>query len=151
MQHKPKSAFTLMEMLIVIIIIGIIAGIGFPGYFKTKEYILGKEAIVTLKLIGAAEKIYRMESTNNLYVSCTCKGTGTDVDGCNNADTGCNTLLKLAIPFKNWEYEVNADVADPKFTAIASRVGTGGPGGYLDCEYTLKNDDAEPSASVDCP
>jgi prepilin-type N-terminal cleavage/methylation domain-containing protein len=87
-----KKAFTLIELLIVIIVIGILAGLGLPQYLKAKERALDDEAIANLKLIQAAEKIYHMEA--NVYQAC--------------ADEAClNTNLKLSLPggaARNWNY-----------------------------------------------
>jgi len=54
--------FTLLELLIVIIIIGILAAIALPNFTPVKEKALDKEAQASLRLILAAQKIYRMEN-----------------------------------------------------------------------------------------
>ncbi|MCM8795768.1 MAG: prepilin-type N-terminal cleavage/methylation domain-containing protein, partial [Candidatus Omnitrophica bacterium] len=54
--------FTLLELVVVIIIIGILATFGISQYIPARERALGKEAIANLKLIAAAERIYRMET-----------------------------------------------------------------------------------------
>lgn len=82
MNHK---AFTLIELLIVIIIIGILASIALPNFAGMKEKALDKEAIANLKLIQGAQKIYRME-TGSYY----------DSGGSNN--TNINQNLKLSLP-----------------------------------------------------
>jgi general secretion pathway protein G len=50
-----RPAFTLLEFLVVIIIIGILAALALPNFGKAKEHALGKEAIANLKLMAAAE------------------------------------------------------------------------------------------------
>lgn len=141
-------AFTLLELLIVIGVIAIFAGISIPNFYKTKERALGKEATSNLKLIAAAERIYRMESTNNRYCTCDCLCTGIGATCCDNTADGCNYLLKLMLSPANWTYQVTTTAA-PTFSATANRIGTGG---YLDCQYTLKDTDAdgEPDGSS-CP
>ncbi len=77
-----------------------------PNFFKTKERTLDKEATANLKLIQAAEKIYRME-TNTYYNSVSF----------NNALINQN--LKLSLPTGvsvNWVY-----YTDPTGTAITNR------------------------------
>jgi prepilin-type N-terminal cleavage/methylation domain-containing protein len=55
------QGFTIIELIVVLVIIGILITLGLPSYHNIKEKALDKEAIVNLKLIQAAEKIYRME------------------------------------------------------------------------------------------
>ena len=46
--HKNKSGFTLLEIIIVIIIVGILASIALPKFFKTVEFSRGQESLVKL-------------------------------------------------------------------------------------------------------
>jgi prepilin-type N-terminal cleavage/methylation domain-containing protein len=137
-------AFTLLELIIVIGIILILAGISIPNFYKAKERSLGREAISNLKLIAAAERIYRMESPNNSYCACKCLCTGTGANCCDNPAEGCNYFLKLMLSPANWTYEVTTTGA-PSFSAPANRIGG-------TCQYTLTDTDAdgEPNGSS-CP
>lgn len=87
------SGFTLVELIIVIIIIGILATFAMPAYRVTKERALDDEAQANLKLIRAAERIYRMELGE--YAAC-------------NGIDEINNYLKLSIPVgnPNWNYKV---------------------------------------------
>jgi len=55
------AAFSLMELMVVVIIVGILATIAIVQFSGPKEQSLEKEAKANLKLIAAAQKIYRME------------------------------------------------------------------------------------------
>lgn len=57
-----KKSLTLVEVIVVIIIIGILVALALPGFGVTKERALDKEAKANLRLIQAAQKIYRMET-----------------------------------------------------------------------------------------
>lgn len=66
---KMKRGFTLLEMLIVIVIIGILAGLAIPKYQKSLEYSKGTEAIANLNILRGAELRYWGEygfETSNL-------------------------------------------------------------------------------------
>lgn len=150
MFYKKDRGFTLVEMLIVIIIISILAALALPQFSKTKEYAIGKEAIANLKLISAAEKIYRMESTDQAYFSCYCLYSGTGPLCCDNTTDGCNYFLKLSLNPSNWTYWVIAagTGASSTFTAIGGRPGSGG---YLDCQYSINQDQGDPVPNASCP
>jgi len=48
---------------VVILIIGILAGISIPSFNQSMEYAREKEARATLQLIYNAEKVYRLDKT----------------------------------------------------------------------------------------
>jgi len=58
---KCGRGFTLLEVIIVTVIVGIIASIAIPQLFKFKERAQEKEAWANLKLVQAAAWIYRVE------------------------------------------------------------------------------------------
>ena len=120
-----------MELIVVVVITGILAALALPQYNKSKEHSLGLEAQANLKLIAAAEKVYRME--RNTYIP-----------EANIA--GINYDLKLSMPSsssRNWDYSVNPAAAST-FTATATRLS----GPYCPascCQYTINQiqDDAQ--------
>jgi len=131
--------FTLIELILVVAVIITLAAIAIPNYSKSKNRAIEKEAISNLKLIVAAERIYKME--NNAYVDCTC----TDATTC--AATGCNYILKLMLNTTNWQYTVA--------TASGTTTAKAAPGVISGCSYTIDstNFDAEPTvaAGSTCP
>jgi type II secretory pathway pseudopilin PulG len=106
-----EKSFTVLEMIVVVIIMGILAGVVL-NFTPLKENVLDKEAQANLKLIRAAERIYRMEMDG--YVGC--------------ANTlVVNNNLKLCIPTSrpNWNYKVEV-VSATSFTGKSQRNVTGG-------------------------
>ena len=101
-----RKGFTLLELIIVIIVIGVLASLALPGFGKARESALEKEAQANLRLISAAEKIYHMEY--NAYF------TGTDLVVINNN-------LKLSLPAQNWSYAITSAAPGTAFTAQATR------------------------------
>jgi len=59
-----KDSFTLIELMVVVIIVGILAGIIVPNHMRAREKAMDKQAKVILSLIRAAERNYKMETGN---------------------------------------------------------------------------------------
>ncbi|MCX5708100.1 MAG: prepilin-type N-terminal cleavage/methylation domain-containing protein [Candidatus Omnitrophica bacterium] len=110
--RKSFKGFTLLEVIIVTIIIGILAVLGLASFAGPKEQAAEREAQANVKLVSSAEKIYRMEIGE--YIGCTNTG---EVNG----------FLKLMLPVSdtNWKYSVKTASLNTTFIAKAQR--TSGP------------------------
>lgn len=95
-----KKGFTLAELLVVLAIIGILVALALPNFTTTKEKTLDREARVTLALMRAAGRIYKMEFGTGAYYP---------VDDSTPTVALINTDLKLSLPTTaspNWSYSV---------------------------------------------
>lgn len=136
-----KAGMTLLEMLIVVVIAGVLATLGFVNYSGVREHSLGKEAIANLKLIAAAERIYRMEY--GFYFPTTAAPFAGST-----SDAGViNTGLRLSLTTSRWTYGISG-ANTTQFTAAADRVGAGG---NLDCQFQLTQSQEHPTANANCP
>ncbi|MEW5758110.1 MAG: prepilin-type N-terminal cleavage/methylation domain-containing protein [Candidatus Omnitrophota bacterium] len=93
------KGFTLIELIIVVVLIGILVSLAAPNYLGKAERARDEEAKTVLKLIAAAEKIYALKHNNVYYV-------------CGNAfpcTAELNQELNLDLPVNNsnWAYGVN--------------------------------------------
>jgi Tfp pilus assembly protein PilE len=105
-----RTALTLVEVVVILIILAILTSMAVPLYMKASERALNREAQAMLDLIVTAEKMYRLEITG--YVDC---GSAGD----------CNTQLFLNLPTRNgsaWGYQVTGATAN-QFSATATRQG----------------------------
>lgn len=129
------TGFTLIELLMIIGIIAVLAGIFVPNFNKAKEKALTKEAIANLRLIAAAEKVYRMEKATYY--------------GPQNDYGEISDNLKLYfINEENWDYNITSADANA-FAARAKRQS----GYYSNCifEVTQSTDVQQISGAGTCP
>ena len=132
------SAFTLMELIVVIIIIGVLATIAIPSYTNIRESQYAKDAVASLKLIMAAEKIYRME-IGKYFESA-------DI-------TAINRNLKLSLATggqKLWDYKAVPDNDSTPQTCCVQATRTTSVAGTTPT-LRLRNTDTTEPASGTCP
>ncbi len=66
--RENKSGFTLLEIIIVIIIVGVLASLALPKFFRTVEYSRATEAFINLNAIRQSmERCYLQRSS---YAGC---------------------------------------------------------------------------------
>ena len=83
---RNKKGFTLAEIMTVLVILSVVAGLAVPGYFRTVEQSRSNEARTNLNIILMGQKIYRIN--NATYWS----GGNLALDAQANLDTINNTL-----------------------------------------------------------
>ena len=66
---QPRLSFTILELMLVLVVIGIITAFAIPGYRGAREKALKDEARSMLVLVRAAERMERLEEDN--YADCT--------------------------------------------------------------------------------
>ena len=113
-QPDRPNGFTLMELMIGLIIVGILATMAVPGFSRAVERTRVKEAQTTLAAIYSSEKVYRLDQTfygsldqlvANRYIA--------------DPDPGDNN--------PNWNFGI-AGAGTAAFTATATRTGGGNNG-----------------------
>ena len=105
-----RTALTLAEVVVILVILGILISMAVPLYMKASERAINREAQAMLDLIVKAEKMYRLEL--NHYSNCT-------------DASQCNSELFLNLPSSNesaWDYQVSA--SGDQFSAVATRRGS---------------------------
>lgn len=109
---RSVKGFSLLELLVVLIIVGILAALSIPNYTKTRERAVDKEAQTALSLVQAAERIYRLKARSYYPVS----GLPLEDD-----IADINTDLNLNLAEEKWDYSIAGGAST--FTANATRSG----------------------------
>ena len=107
-----NKGFTLLEIVIVIIIIGVLAGLALPQYVGYVERTRAAEAMNAIGAIKVAETDYKLRTGSYKYCA-------------NNVDV--NTHLGVMLSTRYWNYVANYSGDD--LTITATRTSEGGGGG----------------------
>lgn len=129
-----KPSFTLLELLVVIIALGVLATLAITHYGSARERALGKEAMSQLKTIQAAELIVFEE--NGVYLDCSDAGAVTAYY--------CRNRLNLpGLSNSQWIYGVDLVGATAFFATATRRSGNG-------CTYAIDQDDLQATPNANC-
>lgn len=121
-----KKGFTLIELIVVVIVIGILATIAIPQYLKATEKAKGGKARNAMGLIAQAEKLYRADS--DTYIA---SGTGSFA-----GDFEDYVELNEVDGDTDWTYAVTGDASTFIITATRSS------GAYASSTMTLNESGA---------
>jgi len=111
-KRTPNEGFTIIELMVVLIIIGVLTSLAIPGFFRTKERAFDKEARITLDLIVAGEKMYRARM--NFYYP---------FSGNVSNETDIENNLQLDLSSSNWNHTIANVSSGANFNATAERNG----------------------------
>lgn len=109
-----KKTFTLVELLIVVAVVAILAGIGYPSYTKVVKHARQRDAKVQVGLLQTAEKIHYLDYGQ--YIPCS--GTGA---------SSCNKLLNLNLSEggkDNYAFSVTVSGGGTDISQIKGEVGS---------------------------
>jgi prepilin-type N-terminal cleavage/methylation domain-containing protein len=140
LSRHSLTAFTLIELLTVVIIMSILVSLGVPVYNRTIERSRDKEAQSGLLLIQGAQMIYFAEN-GEFYP------LGGGNDG-NIATINSNLHLNLKEDAVNgWDYALTSSTSGGgQFTATAQR-----NGGGFNRTYTINQSSTAPVCGGACP
>ncbi|MFT4122833.1 MAG: prepilin-type N-terminal cleavage/methylation domain-containing protein [Microbacteriaceae bacterium] len=65
--HRREDAFTLVEVLVVILILGVLAGIGVPAYLHERDTAIDARVAVNLTEVRGSLILYRAGTRADVY------------------------------------------------------------------------------------
>ena len=135
MRMRNNKGFTLMEVLIVLIILGVLAGIAVPIYFAQVEKARSAEALASLG--AASQSMKRFFAERGTYVGAVFVGG----DGVATFNLDYNPGLAVGGQVLRFGYAITAQAA-ATFTITATRVAAAGAPVPAGGPHTLTIDQA---------
>ena len=94
-----REGFTLIELIVVVLLIGIMTAMAVPQYLKSVETSKADEAVAQLKMVGATNRMYTLD--NNTFA------VGTILDSCNAASctadgAACSLVACKYLAYQAW-------------------------------------------------
>jgi len=111
---KKQKAFTILELTVVTIIVGVLATLAITHYSSQNERLIDKEAKAALKLMQTAQRIYLMDF--GVYYPTGGSTVETDI-------ANINQDLKVLLNEDKWDYTTYSGGSQGAGTSTASRGG----------------------------
>lgn len=138
---KYLMGFTLMEIVIVVLVLGVLATITIHPFNGIMERARDSEARTNLMLIQAAERVYYAEN-----------GVACIPPACGNLGA-INSELNLNLNANQWAYSIGALPAPPAnhYQASAQRLTPPYSNGGFNRSFTLLSNETTPACTGTCP
>lgn len=137
-----SRGMTLMEILVVLVILGVIAGLAIPSFARQMEVSRAEEARVNLGVIHMGQRVFRANSAADRYWT---GGNNIDITAATNA---VNTALGTDIIGSFYpRVTITTSNADTQYTATMARAA----GATVNWSFTIDENGLITCAGSGCP
>jgi type IV pilus assembly protein PilE len=136
-----KKAFTIMELMVVVIIVGIMAAFAIPSYTKAVQRADEKQVIINLRTIATAQEIYKAQYGKYWPVVYATPGV-------NHGISEINSDLKLSIQTSGTKYDYVCNDEGVSSGVVYQCWGTYSSGGNLVWQLYTNNGIANMNSGV---
>jgi type IV pilus assembly protein PilA len=105
---QGESGFTLVELLVVMLILGLLAAIAIPAFFNQRTKAQDSEAKSTVKTAQTAIETYATDN-NGSYVGATRANLKTIEPTLSSASTGANAITTLTVAASSYTLTVTSE------------------------------------------
>ncbi len=106
---RETSGFTLVELIVVVMIVGVLAAFAVPQYVRTVENSKLDDALAIVQMVGTTNRMYALEHSNT-YLSGKLTGSSCNTGTCpTTGTTACDLVRCQYLAGQNWDaspYEV---------------------------------------------
>jgi prepilin-type N-terminal cleavage/methylation domain-containing protein len=120
-----RKGFTLIELVVVILIIGVLASLGLPYYLKTVETAKATDALAIAHLLGNANRMYKADNPSYMKGQLT-NDCNTKYTNCDTAPDNCKLVACAYVAKQNWEGDDVKKDAPYEFYVCNPTDGSGG-------------------------
>ncbi|MBI4422864.1 MAG: type II secretion system protein [Elusimicrobia bacterium] len=144
MSARPARGFTLIELLVVVMIIGILAAVGFTQYTRVVESAKAEEALALAQSIANAVRSHRLDYGSANVPAGLMNGCDPTLTTGSSATDPCNLMYlgymaKQNLATRPWDFyagDCSGNSASTGMTACAKRK-TGAPTPYSSWSYEI--------------
>ncbi|MCM2268323.1 MAG: type II secretion system GspH family protein [Elusimicrobiales bacterium] len=124
---KRSSGFTLIELIVVVLIMGMLASMGVPYYYKTVESSKASDSVAIGHLLGNANRMYNLDNPGapvSGQVTNTCNAAS-----CTTATGACRLVACNYVAQQDWNqsaygyYVCNGNAGGPCCGSSGSEIG----------------------------
>lgn len=128
MKVLDRKGYTLIELVVVVLIIGILASFGIPQYLKTVETSKADDAVSTINMIGTTNKMFALDHSGVYAVGQFTAACG--AGACSAPWTACDLVYCKYLADQDWatrpyDYAACNGAAAGACTTASGAVGAG--------------------------